>query len=98
MPSAMALSPMPPEKPKLTGAQKGGLAGIVGILAAGILAVTIPQDEGTVYVGYLDLAHVPTKCSGDTRDVVVGKRYTPEECRQSLDRALIAHAGPVMAC
>lgn len=75
-----------------------GLAGIVGTLAAGILYVSIPADEGMVYVGYLDIARIPTKCAGDTTNVVVGKRYTPEECRASLDRQLIAHAKPVMEC
>lgn len=75
-----------------------GLSAIVGTLAAGILYVTIPADEGMVYVGYLDIAKIPTKCAGDTSNVVVGKRYTPEECRASLDRQLIAHAKPVMEC
>lgn len=75
-----------------------GLTGIIGTIAAGILYVTIPADEGMVYVGYLDIAKIPTKCAGDTTNVVVGKRYTPEECRASLDRQLIAHAKPVMEC
>lgn len=81
-----------------TPAQKGGLAAIVGTIAAGVLYVSIPKDEGTVYVGYLDIVGIPTKCTGDIKNVVVGKRYTPEECRESLDRALIAHATPVMKC
>lgn len=81
-----------------TPAQKGGLAAIVGTIAAGVLYVSIPKDEGMVYVGYLDLVGVPTKCAGDTYDVKVGKRYTVEECRASLDKQLVAHAAPVMQC
>jgi len=83
---------------KLSRTQKGGLAAIIGTAAAGLLYVTIPRDEGMVYVGYLDIAGIATKCAGDTRDAVVGKRYTEAECRASLDRALIAHARPVMNC
>lgn len=86
-----------PKPPASTGG-KATLVGIVGTLTASLLYVTIPEDEGTVYVGYLDIAGIPTKCTGDTRDVAVGRKYSPEECRQSLDRALVAHAAPVMAC
>lgn len=83
---------------QLTGAQKGGLIAIVGATAAGLLYTAIPREEGMVYVGYLDLVGIPTKCAGDIKNVVVGKRYTEEECRESLDRALVAHAGPAMKC
>lgn len=83
---------------QVTPGQKGGLAAIVGTVAAGLLYVTIPKDEGLRYVGYLDLVNIPTKCMGDTKNVVVGKRYTEAECRESLDKALVAHAAPVMAC
>lgn len=83
---------------KVSPGQKGGLAAIVGAAAATLLYVTIPKDEGLRYVGYLDIVGIPTKCTGDTSGVVVGKRYTAAECRESLDKALIAHAKPVMAC
>lgn len=74
------------------------LAAIVGAVAAGILYAVVPQFEGTVNVGYLDIAGVATKCSGDTTDVIVGHRYTDAECRESLETQLIAHAGPVLEC
>jgi len=93
------IQPMADQQAESSAKKKvGGLAAIVGTLAAGVLYVSIPSDEGMVYVGYLDIARVPTKCAGDTGDVVVGKRYTREECRESLDRQLIAHAKPVMEC
>lgn len=93
------IQPMESPKAETSARNKAvGLTGIVGTLAAGILYMTIPADEGMVYVGYLDIASIPTKCAGDTTNVVVGKRYTPEECRASLDRQLVAHAKPVMAC
>ena len=90
-------SPAMPKAPPAK-APAAGLIAVVGTVAAGLLYTSIPEDEGMVYVGYLDIANIPTKCAGDTRDVVVGKRYTVEECRASLDRALVAHAKPVMAC
>lgn len=90
---------MPPEKPAgPSGKQIGALAALVGVMAAAGLYNAVPREEGTVYVGYLDIAKIPTKCSGDTKDVQVGRKYTVEECRQSLDRQLLAHAKGVMTC
>lgn len=91
------IQPMEPAERAARG-KAVGLTAIVGALAASVLYVSIPADEGMVYVGYLDIARIPTKCAGDTSDVVVGKRYSPEECRASLDRQLVAHAKPVMEC
>lgn len=75
-----------------------GLTGIVGALAASILYVTIPHDEGTEYRAYRDIAGIWTICNGDTANVRPGMVETPEGCRARLERQLIAHAGPVMAC
>ena len=75
-----------------------GLTGIVGTIAAGILYVTIPQDEGTEYKAYRDVAGIWTICQGDTANVRPGMVETPEGCRVRLERQLIAHAKPVMAC
>ena len=97
VPAPAPIQPMD-AKPPLTAANKTGLAAVVGSIAAGLLYLTIPADEGMVYVGYLDIANIPTKCAGDTYDVKVGKRYSKEECERSLDRQLIAHAKPVMKC
>jgi lysozyme len=74
------------------------LIAVVGYAAANILVTTVPEHEGEVLQGYLDPVGIPTKCYGDTYDVVVGQRYTPEECLRSLETQLIAHAKPVLAC
>lgn len=79
-------------------AGKRTLVTVVGAAAAAILYTVVPQWEGNRPVGYLDIAGVPTKCFGDTRDVVVGHRYSAEECRESLERALVDHAQPVVDC
>jgi lysozyme len=74
------------------------LIAVVGYAAAQILVVTVPEHEGEVLVGYLDPVGIPTKCYGDTYDVVVGKTYSSEECLRSLEKQLIAHAKPVLEC
>jgi|GEM_PF-1271795 len=74
------------------------LIALVGPVAYDRLHQDVPKHEGTVYSGYLDPVKIPTKCSGDTTNVVVGRVYTDEECRVSLDTQLLAHARPVLAC
>lgn len=91
----------PMHDPKAESAARGkalGLAGVVGTLAAGILYVTIPEDEGTRYKAYRDVVGVWTICQGDTANARPGMVETPEGCRARLERQLIAHAKPVMAC
>ena len=87
-----------PAKAPMPAGRKGTLVALVGAGAAAILAAIVPEFEGTRLVGYLDPVGIPTKCMGDTRNVVVGRRYTSEECRISLEEQLVAHAGPVIAC
>jgi lysozyme len=74
------------------------LVSIVGAVAAGIILDVVPKYEGEVLEGYLDPIGIPTKCYGDTHDVVVGRRYTSEECLRSLETQIIAHAEPVLDC
>lgn len=77
---------------------KKTLVGVVGAATAALLFSTVPQFEGVVLRGYLDPVGIPTKCMGDTHDVVVGKAYSEAECRESLETQLIAHAEPVLKC
>ncbi|MEX3915963.1 lysozyme [Paraburkholderia sp. BR10872] len=78
--------------------QKKTLVGVVGAATAALLLSTVPTLEGEVLRGYLDPVGIPTKCMGDTHDVVVGKVYSEAECRESLETQLIAHAEPVLKC
>jgi lysozyme len=71
---------------------------LVGAPAAKMFLDRTPRYEGVVLVGYRDVTGTPTKCMGDTADVVVGKRYTLAECRDSMIRQIIAHAGPALRC
>ncbi|POR54572.1 lysozyme [Paraburkholderia eburnea] len=80
-----------------SGAKKT-LVGVVGAATAALLVSVVPKFEGVVLRGYLDPVGIPTKCMGDTHDVVVGKRYSEAECRESLEAQLIAHAEPVLKC
>ena len=53
--------------------------------AAIATAIAIPA-EGLRQYAYLDPPGIMTVCYGTTRDVVVGKRYSLDECRALLDR------------
>lgn len=92
------------ESPQKKQPNKKTLAGVIGAGAAAILLGVAGQTgfterfEGMVLRGYLDPIGVPTKCAGDTYGVEVGKRYSIEECRESLEQGLIKHAEPVLKC
>lgn len=74
---------------------------IVALLGAGAAFLsleTVEEFEGYVPEGYLDPVGIPTKCFGDTRNVVVGQQYTFEECSRSLNDHLYELAAPVTIC
>lgn len=71
---------------------------LVGAFAFGLISNLVQDHEGTVHKGYLDPVGIPTKCTGDRTNVVVGRVYTDAECKVSFDAALIAHISPVLAC
>lgn len=79
-------------------ANKGRLFVIVGGAAATLLFSLIPREEGMEYRAYRDIAGVWTICAGDTYDVRAGQTETVAGCQKRLERQLIAHAEPVMAC
>lgn len=81
-------------------AQKKTLIGIVGAAAAALLFVMVPSYEGEVLTTYYDPVGIATVCYGDTAPdmAIPGVTYTREECLHSLERQLVAHAEPVLAC
>lgn len=64
-------------------------------LAMGTGGSQIAQWEGTKYEAYRDIVGVLTVCTGHTGpDIVVGKVYTPEECKAlSVKDAMAAGKG-----
>lgn len=76
------------------------LAAVVGAAAAGLLLIFVPEHEGEVLTTYIDPVGVATVCYGDTDPVVAvpGATYSREDCLKSLERQLVAHAEPVLAC
>lgn len=74
------------------------LVAIIGASAAALSIGLVQKWEGTKYIGYRDILGIPTKCTGDTHNVVVGRRYTVEECRASLEREMGVAASAVMRC
>lgn len=81
--------------------RRRGVAALVASVGAGaaawLLSIT-PVQEGVILRGYLDDLGIPTKCMGDTRDVVVGQKYSMAECQESMAGALLRHARSVLAC
>jgi lysozyme len=79
---------------------KKKLAGVAGLGAAAILFALVPKHEGEVLTTYTDPVGIATVCYGDTDPVMArpGASYTREECLRSLERQLVAHAEPVLAC
>ena len=72
-----------------------------------IVEATVTEDggielrhiRGRQYLdAYLDIAGIPTICDGDTHGVRMGMRETEEGCRERLERQIINHARPVIAC
>ncbi len=69
---------------------------LLGSVAAPLVYEKVQEYEGYSEVGYLDMLGIPTKCFGDTNEVVVGEFYTDEECAASLEKQTIAHSEPVL--
>lgn len=68
-----------------------------GIAAALVLAVPlIASWEGKRNDPYIDIAGIPTVCYGETR--VAMKRYSDQQCRDMLEKAVKDFAEPVAAC
>ncbi|NTY85550.1 lysozyme [Serratia fonticola] len=64
--------------------------------AIAIAAVLIPDLEGVRYEPYRDVVGVLTVCYGHTgADIMIGKRYTPAECKALLDKDLVPFARSV---
>ena len=74
------------------------LVAVIGAMAAASLYASIPADEGEELGAYRDIVGVWTICNGDTNDVRPGMVETKAGCRTRLERQLIRHAEPVMAC
>ncbi len=71
---------------------------IASALVAAMIAVAGPiyvAHEGTKTLPYKDIVGVWTVCSGDTRNVVPGKRLSEEECNRRTENILIEFGAEV---
>lgn len=67
--------------------------------ASAVLVSSTALWEGTKYEPYLDVGGIPTVCMGYTgKDVVWGKRYSPQECNNLLRKELAEHGKGVLEC
>ncbi len=73
-------------------------AAMGGASFAALLLASLTSLEGNSNVGYLDIAGIPTACTGDTVNVVVGKFYSDAECHARLVRQATAHIKDVQRC
>ena len=74
----------------------GGAVGAAALIAIPILMAL--EGDGN-RIGYRDIVGVATSCYGHTgADVVVGRRYTREECRGQLATDVAKHAEGIRAC
>ena len=79
-------------------AASAALAALLGGGAALLTLETVAEHEGLVLEAYQDPVGVWTKCFGDTEGVTPGAAYTLEQCVESLNDQVLAHAGPVLRC
>ena len=79
-------------------AASAALVALLGVGAAALSVDMIADFEGYVPEAYRDPVGIWTKCFGDTQDVVPGATYTFDQCVESLNDAVYAHAEPVMRC
>lgn len=62
-------------------------------------AVVLEGDYNKHLTPYKDQAGIPTVCSGHTgKDVVIGKKWTPEDCKSVLIKDLGDHAQGMLQC
>lgn len=94
---AAAMADDTPKTGWSTGA-KLTLGGVMGTSFAAMFTTAIVDLEGDKRVGYLDVAGIATKCSGDTVDAVVGRLYSERHCRESTERQALAHIVEVRRC
>ncbi|QXV76185.1 endolysin [Escherichia phage AugustePiccard] len=68
---------------------------VVGAATAAAIYIAAPLIElveGVEYNPYMDIAGIPTVCSGITGpDVVWGKKYSKRECRNLLEKHIQIH-------
>lgn len=62
-------------------------------------SVQVRHISGRQYLrAYLDIVGVPTACDGITKGVKLGQTFSEAQCAVMLERDIIAHAEPVIAC
>lgn len=76
---------------------------VAAVLAAAAVAVpTIAVYEGKVNFGYADPGPrgvtLPTACYGSTKGIVLGKRYTDQECAEKLAADAVTHGLDIAPC
>lgn len=74
------------------------LAALIGAACCAVAVPTVQGWEGRELVPYQDIVGIWTVCDGDTKGVDPRAVQTHAQCDARLERQLIAHAKPVLAC
>lgn len=70
-----------------------------GTALAGLCCGTLQTLEGTKLVAYRDVVGIPTACTGETKGIRMGMRFTRTECDAMLLKRLTEDFAPAMeAC
>ena len=84
------------DKPKTSGAAKGGIAAAAVLLIATPLVI---RWEGVKTETYLDPIGIPTVCIGQTGpNIRLGQRFSEQECFRMLDAELRQKAAQLDRC
>ena len=93
------MAKIPYRKPPKKVVACAALAALLGSGVAANYAINTTADfEGYVPEGYVDPVGIPTKCWGDTRNVIVGHEYSFEECSRSLNEHMVELVRPLTRC
>lgn len=95
-PNPDPVTPGPGDKPPPA---KGAVAAILGGAAfVSLFFASLDLLEGKRNVGYRDIVGIPTNCTGNTKNVVVGRYYSDAECELIDSGQALVHLAEVRKC
>lgn len=74
---------------------------LIGLTTGGLIsgAVFLEGDYNKYLDPYKDIGGIPTVCSGHTgKDVVMGQKWTPESCKEVLQKDLVKAGNGILQC
>ena len=69
---------------------------VAGTALAALSVVTLKGFEGTELVAYRDVVGIPTACTGETKGIRMGMRFTASQCDAMLLKRLTEDFAPAV--